>query len=178
MKRVYDLVTQDPGVTLDAKSEAIHGISVSATQQWGRDLRTVLTNLTDCIQQYSVQSLIAHDIVADLTLLVNEAVRCGLSPSVFMPVQTLFCTKLAPGCYRRLSHTNKSCDDSRIPTVALCAIPMVRNHSSWKWPKLKECFQVCVMGNDERNKNQLTKVHDPREDVDMCRCIFEQIAGD
>lgn len=144
-------MAQDPDVQLDLKSQAIHGISISATRMRGRDLRAVLTNVTDCIQQYAVQSIVAHDIVADLTLLVNEAVRCGLSPSAFMPVQRLFCTKLA--------------------SVAHCAIP-INGRALWKWPNLQECFHKFVTdgSNTEEKKH-----HDPRDDVEMCRCVYESI---
>lgn len=116
----------------------------------GRDLTTVLTNLSNCIRSFCVTTLVAHNIASDVALLVQEGMRCDLPPSKLLPVQHLICTQLA--------------------TVAVCGLPLSGSPIGYKWPKLKESF-TAVTNATQKNIHG----HDAREDVAMCRLILESL---
>lgn len=110
----------------------------------------MLTNLSECIRNFGVTTLVAHNITSDVALLVQEGMRCSIPPSKLLPVQHLICTQLA--------------------TVAVCGLPLSGSPVGYKWPKLKESF-VAVTDGLQKNIHG----HDAREDVAMCRLILESL---
>ena len=125
------------------------------TQAVGNALHLVLTNFSRDMHAYGVECLVGHDVVSDVTLLVNEAVRCALSPSTFLPVRRLICTKLA--------------------SIGLCAIPLHgAGGAKMKWPKLTETYRHCGGGADT-DEDIAPANHDARHDVRRCGVIIERL---
>jgi hypothetical protein len=105
----YDIVQLPMGSRMDHNSTRIHGISVHESQHKGKPLLRVLSILRETIEQYKPTVIVGHDVVGDAILLINECIRCGLSPD-----------QLFQGALRELLCTKQM-------TIGECCIPLPRH---------------------------------------------------
>ena len=134
----------------DARSARVHGLTAKEVAGSGTDVELVLTKLATLM--LSVDALVAHDITADVAVLVTEAVMV----SHHSALEALI----------RISHV---C--TKIESTSLCSIPLC-NISGWKWPSLVEAGKT-LLGEDWRR--DIATHHSCPEDVRMCSRVFLRI---
>lgn len=89
----YDIVWQPPDMDPDPKSIEIHGITPEVSwNSGGCALQDVLARLFGCLEGFLPRSVVGHDVVGDINLLVSEAIRCGMV--VPDALRFLVCTRM------------------------------------------------------------------------------------
>ena len=175
-----------PDVHLDELSFQIHHIDLHTLQLEGSDLKDVLLKLHSHLHHYSPMAIVGHDVVNDLVLLVNEAIRVNLSLKTLFPLHRLLCTKLATIAVcaiplpRHLRH-DFPCDRilKRFGQLKKDELVMSNKKQSFKWPNLEESYKIVVNSKTRHKKNKFNEpLHDARGDVARCRDIFLQLKLD
>lgn len=144
----YCVVKPRGGYHPDARSCRVHGLTAERVVATGTDVHDVLTCLHDLT--HGADALVAHDIAADLSVLVTESVivghKCLLQRVSAMPQ---VCTK--------------------IESTAICGIPLLGPTvcSGWKWPSLVDVAKTLI-GEDMRRDSH----HSCPDDTRVCAQVM------
>lgn len=190
----YYVVRLPYDVVLDDRSVLIHGITREETWAHGMDVRDVLFSFFRCIEQYSPDAIVGHDVMGDVNLLVSELLYQGCS-STSLPstVCRLICTRMLATqpcaiplpphvkgghrCDALLRRFNRSKGHNTLHPLVVTASSSAMGDrkgrcargTQFKWPSLQECYTLLVGKGTEGLKHAN---HDARGDVERCRAIF------
>lgn len=143
-------VKPQTGCIVDERSIGVHGITNGQATDMGQPLHDVLQQTMRDIK--NATAMAAHDIHADMKILVDEAVDTGVSELLrFLASTTLLCTKLI--------------------TTRILRMKMPRNVDAlgWKWPSLREAYAYATDG-------QKYDEHNPIADVIACVHVLRHSA--
>ena len=181
----YDVVKQPTSIGLDNASEKVHGISVSMSQLYGKHLYKVLQRLFAVLKDVQPDAIVGHDIVMDVRLLINEALRVGIDVRTLNLFGRLLCTRELTTAHCRLPLPNHlryeyPCDKI---LETWQTDPPCHSMPLYKWPTLNECYGLLV----SPDASTLHHIHDARCDVqtnpssgderlfERCRAVFMKL---
>ena len=145
----YHIVSPSNGYHSDPRSQRIHGLTPDDISTHGEDVVGVLNLLVELVDQVGVVA--AHDISADIAVVVSEAVRVGHT--------NIMCS---------LYNARHIC--TKIESTSLCRIPLAHHigpQTCWKWPSLWEAVQV-LLGDAPTERTH----HSCPDDVRMCSRVI------
>ena len=144
-------VRPQTGCTVDEQSFRVHGITTEQAAELGQPLHNVLQQTVCAIKGAS--AIAAHDVHADINLLVDEAVSTNCTALLYHLASTkMLCTKLL--------------------TTRILRMQMPQNVDApgWKWPSLREAFAYATGG-------QKYNEHNPMADVLACVHVLQSLPG-
>ena len=145
----YHIVSPRDGYYSDTRSQRVHGLTRKDISTHGEDVVAVLDLLVRLVDHVGVVA--AHDIGADIAVIVSEAVRSGHTDTV--------CS---------LHNARHIC--TKIESTPLCRLPFASHigpPTCWKWPSLIEAVQV-LLGDAPVERIR----HSCPDDVRMCSRVF------
>lgn len=143
----YNIILPRDAYRPDARSGRVHGLTPVAVSN-GDDVVVVLDRLTHMMG--NADALVAHDITADVGVLVTEAVAV----SHHSALQSL--TGIVHVC-------------TKVESTAICSIAMP-SIAAWKWPALRETVQMLLGEDMDRSTH-----HSCPDDVRMCARVFMRL---
>ena len=144
----FHVINPRGGYHPDARSWRVHGLSTESVAATGADIHDVLTCLYHVL--HDADALVAHDIAADIGVLVTECVmvehRCLM---------------------QRVCTIQQIC--TKVESTAICGIPLLGPTvcSGWKWPSLVEAAKT-LLGEDMRRDGH----HNCPDDMRMCAQVM------
>lgn len=112
----------------------IHGINRNMTQEFGKDLSTVLNEFMSDVA--SSDTVIAHNLEFDSNVVASELFRLGMDP------------------YKLLNH-KRHCTMKSNTDLVKKSFP---NSTRYKWPKLSELYEFCFHEEMKGAHNALADV--------------------
>ena len=136
---------------VDNVSFGIHGISREYADLVGKSIASVLCHVASDLQSALV--IVAHDVHADVKVLVDEATMANDARMLQLLLSRSFlCTKLMTVAVMRMK------------------MPSKVNAIGWKWPSLKESYAFATNGLTYNE-------HNPVDDVIACMQVFFRTLG-
>lgn len=139
------IVSPRGGYYPDARSTRVHGLKPEDVAALGRDVVEVFAVLIELLGK--VDAIAAHDINADVAVLVTEAVSESRADVV-----------------EALCSVRHIC--TKTESTAVCSIPLP-NLTGWKWPSLTEAVTT-LTGDTPCTRTH----HDCAEDTRMCSRVL------
>lgn len=137
----------------DGRSRRIHGIDCMNPPDVRLDIITAIETLFQYLEHHQVDALVGHGIAGDVSLILSEALYCGMSANSFPKAfRQILCTKVA--------------------TLHICAIPLPGGQvgqNGYKWPRLKEAQAVLCGADGDPSEGY---PHDPSFDVSVCQDVW------